>query len=153
MHSSRSSLTVTSRTSSRQSKPRVVLAHGTPDRNEFFSIPLGIVCRRAQLPPLPPGEPGPLSLGAPGVIGDAFTRAGFGDIRVSSVSAPVRMPSVAGCVRFGRDSCGALHQMLAGVAQAEREHAWAEIERELARLETPTASRDRASFSSPPGTK
>lgn len=48
------------------------------------------------------------------------------------------MPSVAGCVRFGRDSCGALHQMLAGVAQAEREHAWAYIERELACFESPT---------------
>ncbi len=114
------------------------VVYSAPDRNEFFSIPVGIIRRRAQLPPPSPGEPGPFSLGAPGVIEEAFTRAGFGDIRVTSVSAPLRVPSAADCVRFERDSFGALHQMLAGLVEAEREHAWAEIERELTRFETPT---------------
>jgi hypothetical protein len=31
---------------------------------------------------------------------------------------------------------GALHQMLAGLSEAEREEAWSEIERELSRYET-----------------
>ena len=48
------------------------------------------------------------------------------------------MPSAADCLRFERDSFGALRQMLAGLAEAEREDAWAEIERELTRFETPT---------------
>ncbi len=114
------------------------VVYSTPDRNEFFSIPVGIIRRRAQLPPPLPGQPGPFSLGAPGVIEEAFTRAGFADVRVTSVSAPVRMPSAADCVRFERDSFGALHQMLAGLAELDREEAWVEIERELARFETPT---------------
>ena len=112
------------------------VVYATPDRNQFFSIPVEFIRRRAQLPPPLPGQPGPFSLGGPGVIEEAFTRAGFGDIRVTSVAAPVRTPSAADCVRFERDSFGALHQMLAGLAEAEREDAWAEIERELARFET-----------------
>jgi ubiquinone/menaquinone biosynthesis C-methylase UbiE len=35
----------------------------TPESNRFFSIPIGIIRRRAQLPPPPPGLPGPFSLG------------------------------------------------------------------------------------------
>ena len=48
------------------------VVYSTPDRNEFFSIPVGIIRRRAQLPPPLPGQPGPFSLGAPGVIEAAF---------------------------------------------------------------------------------
>ena len=40
-------------------------------------------------------------------------------------------------VRFARESFGALHQMLAGLAPAEREEAWQEISTELARFEGP----------------
>ena len=39
-------------------------------------------------------------------------------------------------MRFERESFGALHQMLAGLSEAEREAAWDEIERELSRFET-----------------
>ncbi len=48
---------------------------------------------------------------------------------------PLRLPTAAGCVRSERESFGALHQMLAGVASDEREDAWAEIGSELAAFE------------------
>jgi SAM-dependent methyltransferase len=113
------------------------IVYSTPDRNEFFSIPVGIIRRRAELPPPLPGQPGPFSLGTPGVIGDAFTQAGFRDVNVVAVPAPVRVPRAADCVRFERDSFGALHQMLGGLSDTEREEAWTEIEHELTRFETP----------------
>jgi SAM-dependent methyltransferase len=112
------------------------IVYSTPDRNEFFSIPVGIIRRRAELPPPLPGQPGPFSLGAPGVIEAAFTDAGFSDVSVTTVSAPVRMARAGDCVRFERDSFGALHQMLSGLSEAERLLAWIEIERELERFET-----------------
>jgi len=114
------------------------IVYSTPDHNEFFSIPIGIIRRRAQLPPPLPGQPGPFSLGQPGVVEAAFVQAGFHDVSVATVVAPVRMPSAADCVRFERDSFGALHQMLAGLSVPEREQAWAEIERELRRFQADT---------------
>jgi hypothetical protein len=72
------------------------------------------------------------------VIEAVFTEAGFRDVSVITVPAPVRMARAADCVRFERDSFGALHQMLAGLSEAEREQAWTEIEHELTRFETPT---------------
>ena len=40
------------------------VVYSTADRNGFFSVPVGIIRRRAQLPPPLPGQPGPFSLGA-----------------------------------------------------------------------------------------
>ena len=112
------------------------IVYSTPEANGFFSIPVSIIRRRAQLPPPAPGQPGPFSLGAPGVIEAALERAGFTGIEVRRVDAPVLLSSTTEFVRFARESFGALHQMLAGLSEPEREEAWSEIVRELSRYET-----------------
>ena len=114
------------------------IVYSTADRNGFFSIPVSIIRRRAKLPPPLPGQPGPFSLGAEGVLAGAFERAGFRDVTVEKVDAPVRLPSAAECVRFERESFGALHQMMATLSDEERNDAWREIERELKKFEGPS---------------
>jgi len=111
------------------------VVYSTPDRNGFFSIPVGIIRRRANLPPPLPGQPGPFSLGGDGVLAQTLERAGFRDVQVRRVDSPVRLPAAAECVRFERESFGALHQMMAAMSEAERADTWAEIERELARFQ------------------
>ena len=61
-----------------------------------------------------PGQPGPFSLGAEGVLAKTLEQAGFRDVEVRKVDSPVRLPTAAECVRFERESFGALHQMMAG---------------------------------------
>lgn len=112
------------------------IVYSTPEANPFFSIPVSIIRRRAQLPAPAHGQPGPFSLGAPGVLEAALERAAFADVEVRRVPAPLRLRSAAEFVRFARESFGALHQMLAELSEAEREEAWSEIERELVRYET-----------------
>ena len=111
------------------------IVYSTAERNEFFSIPVSIIRRRANLPPPLPGQPGPFSLGRPGVLEQALTAAGFDDVSVEAVNAPLQLPSAAECVRFERESFGALHQMLVGVPAAERESVWDEIGDALAPFE------------------
>ncbi|GAA5116588.1 hypothetical protein GCM10023339_25590 [Alloalcanivorax gelatiniphagus] len=111
--------------------------YSTPDRNGFFALPVGIIRRIAGLPAPAPGMPGPFSLGSPGVAEAAYARAGLVDVTVTPVASPVRMSSAAECVRFERDSFGALHQMLAGVTEEERGTAWREIEDTLRQFEDP----------------
>jgi SAM-dependent methyltransferase len=61
------------------------VVYSTPERNEFFSIPVGIIRQVAQLPPPLPGRPGPFSLGGPGVAERAFrARPGPGRFPVRS---------------------------------------------------------------------
>ena len=112
------------------------IVYSTPEANGFFSIPVSIIRQRAALPPPLPGQPGPFSFGTPGVIEAAYEQAGFSEVEVRRVSAPVRMRSAAECVQFERESFGALHQMLAGLSEPEREDAWSEIEEELSKFET-----------------
>ena len=116
------------------------IVYSTPERNPFFSIPVSIIRRRAGLPAPAPGLPGPFSLGQPGALEAAYEEAGFREPEVRAVDAPVRFSSAAECVRFERESFGALHAMLAAVPEDERREAWAEIEEELHRFEGPKAS-------------
>jgi ubiquinone/menaquinone biosynthesis C-methylase UbiE len=113
------------------------VVYSTPERNPFFALPVGIIRRRAQLPPPLPGQPGPFSLGGEGVLAKTLETAGFRDIEVRRVDSPVRLPTAAECVRFERESFGALHQMMAGMSDGERGDTWREIEETLARFETP----------------
>lgn len=113
------------------------VVYSTPEANGFFSIPVSIIRRRAALPAPLPGQPGPFSFGAPGAIEAVYRDAGFTSVEVRRVAAPLRMSSAAECVRFERESFGALHQMLSSLGESERADVWSEIEQELSQFETP----------------
>jgi SAM-dependent methyltransferase len=110
------------------------LVFAEPDRNRFFSVPISIIRTNAELPPPVPGMPGPFS--AVG-LGDLLEAAGFRDVEVHRVEAPLELADAAECTRLERESFGALHQMLAGLTEAEREATWAEIELALREFEGP----------------
>ena len=112
------------------------VVYSTPERNAFFSVPVGIIRRRAKLPPPLPGQPGPFSLGGDGVLAGVLERAGFRSVEVRRIDSPVALASAAECVRFERESFGALHQMMAGLSEAERGETWSEIERDLRKFES-----------------
>lgn len=114
------------------------VVYATAESNGFFSIPVSVIRRRAKLPPPQPGQPGPFSLGGPGVLEEAFRAAGFREVESRLVAAPVKLRSAAECVRFEQESFGALHQMLGGLDAAGREAAWREIEAELRAFEGPS---------------
>jgi SAM-dependent methyltransferase len=111
------------------------IVYSTADKNEFFSIPISIIRKRANLPAPLPGQPGPFSLGAPGIIEEAFRKAGFKNVRAIRVNSPVLMSSASECVRFEKESFGALHQMLGALPAKEKESVWEEIETALKRFE------------------
>jgi SAM-dependent methyltransferase len=112
-----------------------VMVYGTAENNAFFSIPVSIIRRRAKLPPPLPGQPGPFSLGGPGVLANLLATAGFCNVQCITVAAPLRTRTAAECVRFERESFGALHQMLSALDPAGREAAWREIEDALRRFQ------------------
>ena len=112
------------------------VTYGAADLNGFFSVPVGIIRRRAALPAPLPGQPGPFSLGDPDVLSKRLKDAGFTDIQIERVDAPVRLDSALECLQFEQESFGALHQMLSGLSEPEQDDAWAEIEEALKAFET-----------------
>ena len=111
------------------------IVYSTPAQNGFFSAPVAVVRRHAQLGAPLPGQPGPFSLGGPGALEEAFTKAGFSDVRAERIQAPLRMESAAACLRFEQESFGALHQMLSALDQAGRQAAWQDVGRALTEFE------------------
>jgi hypothetical protein len=57
--------------------------------------------------------------------------------------SPLRLSSAKECVRFEKESFGALHQMMSSLSDSEKEAVWEEIERELQQFE------DRNGFTGP----
>ena len=112
------------------------MTYSTAATNGFFSLPVSIIRDRAELPPPAAGQPGPFSLAEPAVLEHDLTEAGFRDVVVEIVDAPVRLPSAADCVRFERESFGALHQMMATLSTDEQDDVWNEIEAALSQYET-----------------
>lgn len=111
------------------------IVYSTVDKNKFFSTPVSIIRRRAQLPPPLAGQPGPFSLGAEGILDEAFKTAGFINVKSTIVDAPLLMVTAKECVQFEYESFAALHQMLGGLSDEEKAAAWQEIEDELSKFE------------------
>ena len=111
------------------------MVYSTAEKNGFFSIPVSIIRRRAQLPPPLPGQPGPFSLGDKDVLKRALTDAGFRGVEIETIDAPVRLASASECLQFEQESFGALHQMLSGLSATEQDEAWTEIEEVLTQFE------------------
>lgn len=112
------------------------VTYAAADLNGFFSVPVGIIRRRAALPAPLPGQPGPFSLGDPEVLAQRLIDAGFNDVKVERVDAPVRLGSALECLQFEQESFGALHQMLSGLSAPEKDDAWTEIEEALGAFES-----------------
>jgi SAM-dependent methyltransferase len=111
------------------------MVYSKAECNGFFSVPVSIIRRRAQLPPPLAGQPGPFSLGQPEVLEEAIAAAGFRDIRIEKIGAPVRVATAAECLQFEQESFGALHQMLGSLSDTEKDEAWEEIEQALQQFE------------------
>jgi len=69
------------------------------------------------------------------VLKQAFLEAGFKDVDVKVVDAPLRVKSAADCLRFEKESFGALHQMLSSLSNEEKNEAWQEVEEKLRAFE------------------
>jgi SAM-dependent methyltransferase len=113
-----------------------VVVFSTPDRNPWGAVPASIIRRRAQLPPPVPGQPGPFSLGGPGVLEGVFRQAGFANAEVRAVPVPHRMANAAEYVRVAREAFGAFNAMMAHLPPEERESAWNEVESSMRSFES-----------------
>ena len=112
-----------------------IITYSTAEKNRFFSLPVSIIRHRAALPPPAPGQPGPFSLGTPGILGTTLEQAGLRDIEIRTVEAPLRMPSAQACLDFEKESFGALHQMLSGLSKEQQRAAWDQIRGALVEFE------------------
>jgi SAM-dependent methyltransferase len=113
-----------------------VVVFSTPDRNGWGAPAISIIRRRAQLPPPVPGQPGPFSLGGPGVLEGAFRQAGFATPEIRAVPVPLRMATTTEYIRFAREAFGAFNAMMAHLSPEARESVWKEVEDSMRSFES-----------------
>jgi hypothetical protein len=83
------------------------------------------------------GEFGEFRLGAPGILQDAFSSAGFHDVTVHTVPIRRRFPTLSDAMQYARGPLP-LRELMTRLSPSEQDQAWAEIERALAQFVGPT---------------
>ena len=113
-----------------------IVVFSTADRNGWGMTPVSIIRKRAQLPPPLPGQPGPFSLGAEGVMENVLLQAGFADICIRTIPVPLKMSGTAAYMNMAQEAFGAFNAMMANLTPQERESIWAEVETSMHKFES-----------------
>jgi SAM-dependent methyltransferase len=112
-----------------------------PSGNPCIALMLLIARRHAGIAPALPTSadaPGTLfSLGRDGLMAELLQRAGFVDIEIRSIPAPMRLPSSRHYIEFVRSAGLPVVQLLAALPEAAQRAAWDDMSAQLARFDTP----------------
>ncbi|MFC9438493.1 class I SAM-dependent methyltransferase [Nocardia sp. NPDC057030] len=68
----------------------------------MMSLGFQVIARRLELPPAPPGAPGPFSMGDQEAVGAELVKAGFGDVEVSEFRVPFVLESPQRFIEFNK---------------------------------------------------
>jgi SAM-dependent methyltransferase len=111
------------------------LVFSAPQANPCIAVMASTARRHAGLAPVSPFEPGTLlSLGQPGLLAELLAAAGFVQIEVCAIPAPMRLPSVQHYTGFVQSAGLPIMALLAPLAEAARRAAWQDIEHRLERF-------------------
>ena len=100
---------------------------GPPDRVPMLGIPMGTVMTRLDVPPPPPGTPGPLSRPTPEAIASILEGGGFSDVQVEEVELELEWDSPEEFTRFIREIAPPVSNLLAPHPPEVQDETWAAI--------------------------
>jgi enediyne biosynthesis protein CalE5 len=100
---------------------------GPPDRVPFLAIPMRTAMQRLQVPPPPPGTPGPLSRPTPQALGGLLEAAGFSDVEVEESEVTFEWQSPEEFTIFIREIAPPITAMIAPHPQQVQDETWATI--------------------------
>jgi len=113
----------------------LVFSH--PEANPCIAITTRIARRHAGLPVDQPPPPGSLlSLGRPGLMADVLAEAGFGDVTVQALAAPLRVPGCTEYLDFVRSAGSPIMSLLRPLSVDAQRRAWGEMAAELMQFRT-----------------
>ena len=95
-----------------------------PERAPALSTPMGVIRKILQLPPPPPEAPSMFKLSPPGVIEEAFTEAGFVDIRSEKLMVDFGFSTVEDYISFLQDVAAAMTMMMANESAERQGEIW-----------------------------
>ena len=100
---------------------------GPPDKVPMLGIPMGIAMKRLDVPPPPPGTPGPLSRPTPEALAGLLEGGGFSDVEVEEITVTMDYPSAEEFTTFVREIAPPVTALLAPFPQEVQDETWAAI--------------------------
>ena len=104
-----------------------IASWGPPDRVPFLAMSMGTVMRRLEVPPPPPGTPGPLSRPTPEAISGLLSGGGFGDVEVEEAEVTFEWESPEDYTLFVKDTAPPITAMMQSHPQEVQQETWAAI--------------------------
>jgi SAM-dependent methyltransferase len=100
---------------------------GPIDRVPMFALTIGTLMKRLQVPPPPPGTPGPLARPTPDAIAGLLEGGGFSNVEVEDIDVVWEYSSPDEFVACLRDVAPPITALLAEYPQQVQDEAWAAI--------------------------
>jgi SAM-dependent methyltransferase len=104
-----------------------IASWGPPDRVPFLGVPVQTVMQRLNVPPPPPGTPGPLSRPTPEAVGGLLEGGGFSDVDVEEAEVTFRVASAEEFTTFVREIAPPITAMMASHPEDVQNDTWAAI--------------------------
>jgi enediyne biosynthesis protein CalE5 len=100
---------------------------GTPDQAPFLGIPMQTVMQRLEVPPPPPGTPGPMSRPTREAIGGLLEGGGFSDLEVEEAQVKIEWETPEEFTTFVREIAPPISAMMASHPPEVQNETWAAI--------------------------
>jgi ubiquinone/menaquinone biosynthesis C-methylase UbiE len=100
---------------------------GTPERVPMIARPMRTALERLNVPPPPPGTPGPLSRPTPDAIGGLLEGGGFSDVQVEELDLTFEWESPEEFSGYIKDIVAPIRKMVAAHPEEVQEQVWAAI--------------------------
>jgi SAM-dependent methyltransferase len=100
---------------------------GPPDQVPMLGIPMGTVMKRLDIPPPPPGTPGPLSRPTREAISALLEGGGFSDIQVEEIDLEFEWDSPEEFTRFVKEIAPPVSNLMASHPPEVQDETWAAI--------------------------
>ena len=100
---------------------------GAPERVPMLSIPMKTAMERLDVPPPPPGTPGPLSRPSPEAIGGLLEGGGFSGVETDEMELSMEWDSAEDFTRFVKEIAPPVTAMLQPHPADVQEETWAAI--------------------------
>jgi enediyne biosynthesis protein CalE5 len=104
-----------------------IASWGTPEQVPFLAIPMQTVMKKLEVPPPPPGTPGPLSRPTHEAIGGLLEGGGFSDVQVEDAEVTFEWDSPEHFTTFVQEIAPPIIAMIEPHPEGVQKEAWAAI--------------------------
>jgi enediyne biosynthesis protein CalE5 len=104
-----------------------ICSWGPPDRVPMLGILMGTVMTRLDVPPPPPGTPGPLSRPTDEAISSILEGGGFSDVQVEELELEFEYDTAQEFTRFIREIAPPVSNLMRSHPQEVQDETWAAI--------------------------